>query len=185
MPNEKNEGAVTLTPAQLQEIITSAVTAAVTAARPDPAAAEELMRKQAKINAEERQKLDERDNRNFPDTSIFNPGGKADPKPPLAAKAVTWGGTDVLYDLTTRTEVELLNQLRPGYYQCEKSDGTKFRVTVSQKANDITGAIERMDVAFVTAGKGKDNLPSMTIMLRDMLSQQEARSAAPLVGALG
>lgn len=181
MGNDKNEGAVTLTAEQLQQIITNAVAAAVGASRPTP----EDMRTQAKINAEERQKLDERDNRNFPGLSIFNEGGKADPKPELAAKAVTWGGTDVLYDLTTRAEVELLNQLKPGYFQCEKSDGSKFRVTVQQKTNDITGAIERMDVLFTTAGKAKDNLPSMTSMLRDMLAQQAARSAAPLVGALG
>ena len=150
----------------------------IAALKPDPVEQERLMREQARINAEERLKIDERDNRNYPGVSIYNSGGKADPKPELKAKAVTWGGTDVLYDLTTREEVELLNQLEQGYYECEKSDGSKFRVSVAIKKNEINGSLERMDVVFPTSGKHKDNLPSLRTMCRDMIAQQQGLAAS-------
>ena len=127
-----------------------------------------------------RQKLDERDNRNFPDKSVFSypEGERAHPKTPLPFKRAMWGGTQESLEQLTAAEHELYLQLQRGAYVITKPDGSKFKCDVIVTGNDVDSTVELMDVRF-NSKEHKDGLPSKVDMLRQMIAQSP-RSAVAL-----
>ena len=173
-------GFIALTPEQLQGVVNAAVTAAVAAAgRPDIEAQKELIAAQAEANAKAHQKLAKPENATHPGISVYSrPGGERDnPKPPFQAKHVKWAGTDVPHGTSTADEVDLLNALTPGVYQCTKSDDTKFAVTVVLEKNPATGEAERLEVQWNAKVHGS-NVRSLRAMCREMVEQAE-KAAKP------
>jgi hypothetical protein len=161
---------VALTFEQLKELLAAAKT--------ESRSTDEIMAL-AKAVAKEQ----DRSNPTHPGISEFSRprGERDDPKGPLKCK-MTWGGTQIHADLTTAEEFDLLHQVKPGAYKITRPDGSKFVVEVVGKENAATGKPERLDFLFATKGKLKDGLPSMVSMLREMLAQQNAGSAASPVG---
>jgi hypothetical protein len=124
-------------------------------------------------------KEQDRSNATHPDVSVFSrPEGERDnPKGPLKCK-MTWGGTQIFAEQITAEEYDGLHAVLPGEYKVNRPDGSTFVVSVVGVTNQATGKPERLDFNFATNGQLKHGLPSMVSMLRDMLTQQAARSAA-------
>lgn len=89
--------------------------------------------------------------------SFYQPGGHADPNPKFKWPEVWMGTIDaegkahatipVLWDLSTRAEIEAINALRPGEGQVQLTDGTKTPVRVVERRDD-TGAVAKLLILF-------------------------------------
>jgi hypothetical protein len=164
------EPTVALTFEQLKELLASAQT--------QNRSTDEIMAL-AKAVAKEQ----DRSNPTHPAISVFSrPEGERDnPKGTLRCK-MTWGGTQLHAELLTAEEFDLVHQVPSGAYKITRPDGSRFTVHVVGVTNETTGRPERLDFNFPTKGKLKDGLPSMVAMLREMLAQVPASSAASLAG---
>lgn len=166
---------VTLTFEQIKELLT--------ANKPSQDEQMALLERQAELNAKAHQKLTRPENPQHPGKGVYAyPEGEvARPKPALRCK-MTWGGTDELHDVLTPLECELLNQIQPGSYILERTDGSAMKVEVAAQRNDTTNAFERIDVRFQTRGQLRHNLPNKVNMLRQIIALQAQGSAASPVG---
>ena len=132
----------------------------------------ELIDRQAKANAEENRKQLKPENATHPGVSVFSRiGGEiAHPKGEFPYKIV-WAGYPIDKDTVTADEFDLLVQLTPGEYLCDKPDGTKFKVDITATRNETTGKIDTLDVFFATRGQLRHGLPSMVSMCRELIAQ--------------
>ena len=166
---------LTLTTDQFQAAIAAAIAAA---GKPNLEDQMSLIRLQAEENAKANRKLLRPENATHPGISVYSrPGGEvANPKAPFGYTKVKWGGTDMFWETTKASEVDLLNELVPGAYSCTRSDGIKFPVKVVPTVDDVTGERSLLDVQFDAKAHGKILL-SLEIMCRDMLEQARMRTA--------
>ncbi len=117
------------------------------------------------------------ENEQHPGISVYSRplGEQLDPKGDLVCKTF-WAGTTLSADTLTPEELDLVNGLPDGRYQCTRSDGSKFKVTAFTTTGEL-GTAEKRDIFFATRGGLRHNLPGMVAMLREMHAQ--ARVASP------
>lgn len=165
------EAAVTLSFEQLKELFA--------AGRETPEEKIALIRAQADENAKAQKALLKKEE-DHPGISPFSypEGDVARPRTRILTSKVIWVAEEITPDLTTAEELELLEAVRPGRYLVTRSDNSKMPVTVTAKADEVTGQIREKAIWFDTRGPLRHNLPSRVSICREILTQQSA-----LVGA--
>lgn len=140
----------------------------------------------ATINAQAMKKALRPENEIAPAISAFNPKGETKYPRPRPRQIYMMARYPICdpgnYDTTTWSEIELLNQLRPGAYMVTKSDGTDVEVLVKGE-NDSAGRPYKM--TLFADGKGiqddeqRNNWPSLMQVLTQMVTgEQPAQSFA-------
>jgi hypothetical protein len=110
------------------------------------------------------------ENTDPPLISWYNLRGDRDhPRPPLQCP-FTLNGAEMAPAQLDYDEIVLLNQLTPGHYRVQKTDGTYETVSVIPKVDSATGAITEMRIQL----RAKDqeqakNWPGMPTILAQML----------------
>jgi hypothetical protein len=127
-----------------------------------------------KSNAEATRKALKPENAQHPDVSAFNPLGERDhPRPKLRRKTF-WAGTELHEDELSREEIELFNQVE---HTVEARNGI-WRAELKRTATDGTSELH---VIFPCANTDdRMDLPSMTLMLRELLGGTKAVDAESL-----
>lgn len=138
----------------------------------------EEIRLQAQLNAEANKKLLRPENERHPGEGVYSrPGGELkNPKGELGFKLL-WCNTPEDINVLTAEEFDLAKELQPGEFTCTKSDGSRFKVTITTETNPATGAVTRKLVQFDTKGSNRHNLPSKVAMCRELIAQAKATSA--------
>lgn len=171
-------GQVSLTAEALQGIISTAVTAAMSALGTGNANIGEQIADALKQN---RQPIPENGIADFPNKSVYHPAGTlAEPKPTLRAphflgvwdqdtgKAIPVFPVD---DKMMRTdEIHAANAMVPGVYEIGRTDGSKIRARVVE-IEDATGAIHRVVIALPLSAYDRDHrntLPSMLSLAQQL-----------------
>lgn len=138
---------------------------------------EETLKKQAELQAQAIAALNPRENRQSPEVSVFNPEGDITaPRPELKCR-MTWLGTHLDKTTLKKEEIQLLNAVeRVGEYTFQRTDDTPEKLTVTGE-KDANGQWQRLQFVFDARGDKKHNLPSMTAILRTIVTQQELAAA--------
>lgn len=88
----------------------------------------------ATIHAQAMKKALRPENEVAPGVSVYNPQGERDHPRPKPTHIYMMGPYPIAdpgnYDTVTLTEIELLNQLKPGDFQVTKADGTSVKATI-------------------------------------------------------
>jgi hypothetical protein len=139
-----------------QETVTAMLAAQTTAAQAQADAMKTAMRPE---------------NTDPPLMSWFNPAGDRDHPRPALQCPFTLNGAEMAPAQLMVEEIELLNQLTPGHYRVQKTDGTHETVSVIPKVDSATGLITEMRIQL----RAKDqeqakNWPGMLTILAQMLS---------------
>jgi len=109
-----------------------------------------------------------------PMISNYNPLGERDnPRPDLRCKVI-WVGYELTKDGLNRTEIDLLNRVKPGAYRVQKADGRIIQFTVSEKLNDA-GEAEKLIIHFPTKGDERNNHRPMSEYLQMCLGEHTSR----------
>lgn len=127
---------------------------------------EAMLGRVAQMTAAAQDRMLHPDNREHPGISVYSypEGDLKRPKPDLKVP-MTWVGYPLTTDTLTPTEIDLLNQAKPGDYGFTRTDGTTDKLTIRADV-DVQGAPTKLHFVFLTAER-KDTLPSMVNMLRD------------------
>ena len=145
-----------------------------TAAATKSAQATKLMQEQAKAtaDADAAQRDHEKIDKPHHGKSHYNPAGGEKPK--LKVAEFYWAGDPLHMPFSTisATEIEKLNQLVPGEYLVDKSDGSQRKVRVLG-LNDVKGHLERIEVAFNCNGDERHGWPSLLNMCDQIIAQQK------------
>lgn len=107
-------------------------------------------------------------NPNFPNKSVFHPGGGTIPDLPYA---VFYNGFPVHKALETHTdrERELFALVQPGEYPSViRNDRTPMTVSVKAE-RDGSGAITRLDIVFSVSREDKPKIPGVQIVLYQLV----------------
>jgi len=146
---------VSLTADQLQQIITSAVTAAVQATSHGPQG--DIASAITDALRHNRTPIPENDASKYHGVSHYNPEGKDVPRPALpcemwlgvwnedTGRATPW--RELEPDMLTNDEIRGLSQIEPGVYGLTKSDGRPTPVRVTDD-KDAFGNLRRRVIAF-------------------------------------
>lgn len=114
------------------------------------------------------------ENERHPGISVFSypEGDVARPRPQFKCE-MFWLNDKLDYDVTTALEIELMNQLVPGEYRCQRPDGSQFKVDVKAEIDPLTLKMGRLTVWFETRGGLHRVLSSRVQMLREIIEQQK------------
>lgn len=130
----EGDGAITLTLAQLKDLIRTSQT--------DTGLTADTL---AKAFAQTQQ----RENTQAPMVSEFNPlGDTKHPKPDFVPRRVLQNGIELEPDTLLVEEIDLLNAIRPGEYRVTKSNGVRIPFTVQDTMGFDGTTIERREVHF-------------------------------------
>ena len=138
---------------------------------------------EADARAQAAQRAAEQPNLKHHGKSHYNPAGGELPK--FHVKEFFWIG-DPLHLSTTLsvTEIEKLNQLRPGEYMVQKTDGSSRLVKITGRRDPATQQWERIEVAFPVAGHEKHGWPTMLQLCDQIIAQALAQSTTPALASV-
>lgn len=148
--------AITLSPDQLQALVTSAVSAAVSAVGAS-APTGDFGKQIGDALRDNRQPIPENTDQDYHGRSEYNPEGKAVPRPTLPCEYwfAVWDAKErraspvreIEPATITNEEIRELSQIAPGAYALEKSDGRPVAVNVVDQLDGF-GALLRRHLAF-------------------------------------
>jgi hypothetical protein len=127
-----------------------------------------------KSNAEATRKALKPENAQHPDVSAFNPLGERDHPRPRLRRKTFWAGTELHEDELSREEIDLFNQVE----HTVEARNCVWRAELKRTATDGTSELH---VIFPCANTDdRMDLPSMTLMLRELLGGTKAVDAESL-----
>lgn len=133
---------------------------------------------QATANAKATKQVMRPENETHPGVSVFSyPEGDVKRPRPRYKCRMFWLAEELGYDVTTAQEIELMNQLQPGQYRCERPDGSPMKVDVTVEHDSVTSKWQKLTVWFETRGGLHRNLGSRVSMLKTIIEQQSLVTA--------
>lgn len=135
------------------------------------------MQKRAAYEAEAHQRLNDRENRNYPDISVYSypEGNFKRPKPTLKCRMYQCG-YPVNTDNLSPAEIDALNRLVPGEYGYTKTDGSRSKITVKAQ-RDSEGVLTQIEFNYPCRGIDRHNQPSLPAMLNEALGFETSEVA--------
>lgn len=166
----KNEGS---TNAPANEIA-AAILLAVEQIKPAQGLTAEQLADVLGSNSEATRKALNPEIKNPPDISVFNPTGVPDHARPKLKRKTFWAGTELHWEELTPEEIDLFNQVE---HNLEARNGA-WRASLKRTASDGT---QELHVTFPCVNTDdRMDLPSMTLMLRELLGGTRAVDPASL-----
>ena len=128
---------------------------------------DETLQRRAKYEAEAHARLTRKENEQHPGISVYSypEGDVARPKAPLKCE-MFWVGYPLEVEGLTPTEVDLLNQADEGEFVFHRTDGAFEKLSVKGQT-DTHGRLRRLEFYYPCRGENRNNLPSMTALLRE------------------
>lgn len=109
------------------------------------------------------------ENRRSPEVSVYNPLGERDhPRPQLKCQMMN-GPYPIERDTLTWEEIDLLNQLEPGVFSVQRTDGSYMRLTITGE-RDANDTLTKLTIRYPMANE-EDNkhVPRLVPMLQQIL----------------